>query len=129
MWLRSLCISCLEMLFILWFLIVLGLGVLEAWHLRLLCTLWLCAWNILLKLFLMVTIPVLLYIFANGPIWSPSTFLCLWCCGSTGGCLLMDLWLYLNRGFEVIAGGIGQAFLNSNKFPDIFPASGHGVPA
>ena len=31
--------------------------------------------------------------------------------------------------FEVNAGGIGQSFLNSNKFPDIFPALGHGVPA
>ena len=45
------------------------------------------------------------------------------------GCMLLDLWLYLYGGFEVIAGGIGQSFLNSNKFPDIFPASGHGVPA
>ena len=43
--------------------------------------------------------------------------------------LLMILWLYLNGGFEVIVGGIGQSFLNLNKFPDIFPASGHGVPA
>ena len=32
-------------------------------------------------------------------------------------------------GFEVDAGGIGQSFLNSNKFSDIFPASDHGVPA
>ena len=28
----------------------------------------------------------------------PSTFHCLWCCGGTGGCLLLDLWLYLYRG-------------------------------
>ena len=26
-------------------------------------------------------------------------------------------------------GGIGQSFLNSNRFPDIDPALGHGVPA
>ena len=32
-------------------------------------------------------------------------------------------------GFKVIAEGIGQSFLNSNKFPNIFPAPGHGVPA
>ena len=31
-------------------------------------------------------------------------------------------------GFEVAVGGIGQSFLNSKKFPDIFPALGHGVP-
>ena len=32
-------------------------------------------------------------------------------------------------GVEVDAGGIGQSFFNSNKFPDIFPALGHRVPA
>ena len=32
-------------------------------------------------------------------------------------------------GSEVDVGGIGQSFLNSNRFPDIDPAPGHGVPA
>ena len=32
-------------------------------------------------------------------------------------------------GVEVSVGGIGQSFLNSNKFSDIHPALGHGVPA
>ena len=32
-------------------------------------------------------------------------------------------------GVDVGAGGIGQSFLDSNKFSDIDPALGHGVPA
>ena len=40
------------------------------------------------------------------------------------GAVALSLW-----GVEIIAGGIGQSLLNSNKFPDIFPALGHGVPA
>ena len=32
-------------------------------------------------------------------------------------------------GSEVNVGGIGQSFLNSNRCPDIDPATGHGVPA
>ena len=38
-------------------------------------------------------------------------------------------------GFGIVAiavlllGGIGQSFLNSKRFPDIFPALGHGVLA
>ena len=37
-------------------------------------------------------------------------------------------------GFEVavvvlLVGGICQSFLNSKRFPEIFPALGHGVPA
>ena len=28
----------------------------------------------------------------------------------------------------LLVGGIGQFFLNSKRFPDIFPALGHGVP-
>ena len=75
-WLGALCISCLKML----------------------CALGLCAWNILLKLFLMVTVPVFFIIFANGTIWSPSKSLYLWCCGGTGDCFLLGLWFYLNRG-------------------------------
>ena len=43
---------------------------------------------------------------------------CSWVCGS----------IFMG-GFEVIAGGMGQSFLNSKRFPDIFPALGHGVPA
>ena len=31
-------------------------------------------------------------------------------------------------GLEVDVGGIGQSFFNSNRFPDIYPAPGHGVP-
>ena len=27
----------------------------------------------------------------------------------------------------LLVGGIGQSFLNSKRFPDIFPASSHGV--
>ena len=30
---------------------------------------------------------------------------------------------------EVDVGGIGQSFLSSNRFTDIDPALGHGVPA
>ena len=56
----------------------------------------------------------------------PSTFLFLWHCSSTRGYQFLALWLYLNGG---IWSWCGQSFLNSNKFPDIFPASGHGVPA
>ena len=41
----------------------------------------------------------------------------LWGCGST-----------FIVGVEVGAGGIGQSFLDSNKFPDADPALGHGVP-
>ena len=29
----------------------------------------------------------------------------------------------------LLVGGISQSFLNSKRFPDIFPASGHGVLA
>ena len=49
---------------------------------------------------------------------------CSWAWGS----------IFMN-GFEIVAvavllvGGIGQSFLNLKKFPDIFPALGHGVPA
>ena len=34
-------------------------------------------------------------------------------------------------GFDVVfvvVGGISQSFLNLKRFPDIFPALGHGVP-
>ena len=77
----------------------------------------------------MVTTPVFLYIFANGAVWSPSTFLYLWSCGGTWGCLFLGCGSIFMGGFEVIAGGIVQSFLNSTQIPDIFPASGHGVPA
>ena len=61
--------------------------------------------------------------------WSPSTFSTFgimmawgvaasWVCGST----------FIDE-LEVDVGGIGQSFLNSNRFPDIDPALGHGVPA
>ena len=103
--------------------------VLEVFLLWLLYISYLSVWNILLNLFLMITIPVLLYIFTNGAIWSPSIFLCLWCCGSMGGCHFLGLWFYLYGGFGVEAGGIGQFFLNSNRLPDLVPALGDGVPA
>ena len=41
-----------------------------------------------------------------------------WVCGST-----------FIGGLEVDVGGIGQSFLNSNRFPNIDPNPGHGVPA
>ena len=41
-----------------------------------------------------------------------------WGCGST-----------FILGVDVGVGGIGQSFLDSNKFPDANPALGHGVPA
>ena len=41
-----------------------------------------------------------------------------WVCGST-----------FIGGLEVDVGGIGQSFLNLNRFPNIDPALGHRVPA
>ena len=41
-----------------------------------------------------------------------------WVCGST-----------FTGGLEVDVDGIGQSFLNSNRFPSIDPALGHGVSA
>ena len=64
-------------------------------HLSVLCISCLSVWNILLNLFLMVTVPVLLYIFTNRAIWCPSTFHCLLDFGSMGGCHFLGLWLYL----------------------------------
>ena len=104
-------------------------GALTALHLELL---WLCTWSILLKLLLMVTVPVFLYIFYKWGSFVPIHIslllvlllhwglVCSWVCGS------IFMW-----GFEVVVvvGGIGQSFLKSKRFPDIFPALGHGVPA
>ena len=44
---------------------------------------------------------------------------CLWVCDSI-----------FMRGLEVVVvvRGISQSFLNSKRFPDIFPTLGHGVP-
>ena len=41
----------------------------------------------------------------------------------------MGLWLNLYCGGGCRCGGIGQYFLDSNKFSDVDPAPGHGVPA
>ena len=46
---------------------------------------------------------------------------CSWVCGS----------IFMGSFDVVIAvgvGGAGQSFLNLKRFPDIFPALGHGVP-
>ena len=46
------------------------------------------------------------------------------------GLLLLGVLVLSSWGrFEVDVGGIGHSFPNSNKFPDIFLALGHGVPA
>ena len=77
-------------------LIILGLGALKALHLGLL---WLCTWNILLKLLLMVTVPVFFHVFTDGAVWSPSTLLCFWCCCCTGGYLFLGSVALFYRGF------------------------------
>ena len=45
------------------------------------------------------------------------------------GFLLLGIVAVSLLGVEVDVGGTGQSFLNSNRFPDFDPASGHGVPA
>ena len=93
----------------------------------LLCVL--SAWDILL---ILITVPVfffIFYIFANGAVRPPSTFLYLWGYDGMGGCCFLGLWLYLYLGIEVDVGGIGQSFLSSNRLPNIDPALGHGEPA
>ena len=52
-----------------------------------------------------------------------------------GATVELGLGLHLYGGVGIVAvavllllGGIGQSFLNSKRFPDIFPALGHGVP-
>ena len=47
----------------------------------------------------------------------------------TGYCCFMELWLNFYCGGRCRCGGIGQSFLDSNKFSDTDPTSGHGVPA
>ena len=110
-------------------LIILGLGALKALHLGLL---WLCTWNILLKMLLVITVPVFFHVFTDGEVWSPSTLLCFWCCCCTGGYLFLGLQLYFMGGFDVvIVVGVERdwsVLLNLKRFPEIFPASGHGVP-
>ena len=64
----------LGVLEVLGLLIILGLGALKTLYLGLL---WLSTWNTLLKLLLVVTNPVLFYIFTNGAIQSPSLLLVL----------------------------------------------------
>ena len=101
---------------------ILGLGALKTLCLGLL---WL--WTTLLEMLLVVTIPVFFYIFANGAIQSPSASLCFWWCCCTGvGCSWARSSIFMG-GFEIVGvavllvGGIGQYFLNSMRFPDIFP--------
>ena len=50
---------------------------------------------------------------------------CSWAWGSIfmGGFAIVAVAVLL-----LLLGGIGQYFLNLKRFPDIFPASGHGVP-
>ena len=48
----------------------------------------------------MLSIPILLCIFTNGAIWSPSAFL-LFCCSWTGPWLVLQLW-----GSVFIVGGL-----------------------
>ena len=49
-------------------------------------------------------------------------------CSCAWGSILMG-GLELVAVTVLLAGEIGQSFLNSKRFPDIFPASGHGVLA
>ena len=77
-----------------------------------------------------MTIPVLFYVFTNGAVWSPSHFsicfgaMAAWVIAASWGCGLTCI-----VGVDVGAGGIGQSFLDSNKFSDVDPALAHGVPA
>ena len=83
----------------------------------------------------MVAIPIFFLIFAEGTIWSPSTFLCSW----ADDWLFSCLWFFFYGGFWVVntgcvfvaiiqvVGGSNQSFLSSKRFPDISPAQGHGV--
>ena len=102
----------------------LWLKVLSQW---LLCAL--SAWDVLL---IFITIPVfffIFYVFANGVVRSPSTFLYLWGYDGMGVAASQDCGSIFIEGLEVDVGGIGQSFLNSNRFPNIDPALGHEVPA
>ena len=129
----------------LWYLVVLGLSVLRALNLGLLCilglegillllcTLCLGVYGALLKLFLVFTIPVFFHIFANRPVQSPSTSFCFGGGAALGvGCSCAWGSIFM-VGLEfvavtvLLARGIGQSFLNSKRFPDIVPALGHGV--
>ena len=119
---------------VLWFLEVLGLGSLEFFLWWLLCALYLSTQDVLLGvlsiLSLQIMIPVLFYVFTNGAVWSPSTLLyLLWGHSDTWDCCFMGLCLNFYCGGGCRCGGIGQSFLDSNKFSDVNPAPGHGVPA
>ena len=52
------------------------------------------------------------------------------CSGSWGSTFITGGLAFVAVAVAVLlAGGIGQSFLNSNRLPDIFPASGQGVLA
>ena len=97
----------------------------------------LCVFISLLKLPLMLAVPILFCIFANGTILSPSTLLWLWYHWTR-------IWLFWALGLNfitgmlefimlavlvlvLVAGGIGQSFLNSKRLPDNFPVLNQGV--
>ena len=108
------------------------LGLLEIFLRWLLCAQCLSVQDVLLRalLILLVTIPVLFYVFAYGAVWPPSTLLyLLWSCGSMGDCCLVGLWCNFYCGGRSSCGRNSRSFLNSNKFPDADPSPGHGVPA
>ena len=94
-----------------------------------LCISCLSVWSILLNLFLMITIPVHLYIFYKWGNLLPihiSLPLVLWWHRRLPllGVVVLSLW-----GVGVEVGWISQSFLNSNRLPDLVPVLGHGVPA
>ena len=100
----------------------------------------LLGWCLLLQLFLVIAIPIFFFcllIFAEGAIWSPSTFFCFWVgndCSSVLSSsfigdfglvtLVMSLLLLL---LSRLLGGSSQSFLSSKRFPEIFPSLDHGV--
>ena len=45
-----------------------------------------------------------------------------------GGFGLVAVAVSLFLSLALLLGGVSQSFLISNKFPDILPASGHGIP-
>ena len=84
-------------------------------------------WDILLDS-ITVLVFFIFYIFANGAVRLPSTFLYLWGYNGIGVTASWDCGSICIGGLEVDVGGIGQSFLSSNRFPDFDPALGHGVP-
>ena len=125
---------CLGVLGILWYLVVLGMLRVLSLNLPcvsgleripLLCILCLSVCVGLLELFLVLTIPIFFCILANWIVWCPSALPWFWCC-CTGGWLICS-WgsIFIGSlGFVAAAalllGEIGQSFLRSKRFQDIF---------